>query len=398
MENMTASGQMIALCRAALCGEDTLPFDRPSEERLVELYALSTHHDMAHLVSYALYRQGWLDGTSEVGGKFQRAQMLAVFRYERQKAVLEETCAALEQAGFLHLPLKGSVIRSLYPEPWMRTSADIDVLVKGEDAERAASHLIDTLGYLHQDIDGRHDISLYTPSGVHIELHFDLIEDGRVTTADKELSDVWSATHPVEGTTYRRAMNDDMFYFYHVAHMAKHVAGGGCGVRTFADLWLLNHRVESDAVSRRVRVDRAGLNTFERVVHTVSEMWFSLAEGDDLAHRMATYTLRGGMFGDALNKVAINHAKGKRGLRYVFSRIFMPYEYLCRSYPALRGRKYLTFFYQIHRLVRGVFGGRFRAGVRELRINRTMDQAQADATAQLLCELNIAPPEKSKEE
>lgn len=397
--NVTVSNQMLALCRAALCGEGEIAFERPSDERMGELYALSAHHDMAHVVSYALYRQGWLDATGETGAKFQRAQMLAVYRYGRQQAELTALCDALESAGIEHLPLKGSELRPLYPEPWMRTSADIDVLVREQDLARATSVLTDTLGYRREAfVSESHDISFRTPTDVHIELHFDLIEEDRVGAVENELCNVWASTHSVAGKAWRREMDDDMFYFYHVAHMAKHFTEGGCGIRTFADLWMLGHRQEHDVSARQRRIERGGLSAFECTARALSEAWFSGAEADDLTRRMAAYVLRGGVFGDATNVVAVHQARGESRLRYALRRIFMPYELLCHAYPSLRGRRYLTFFYQLHRIARAILRGKLRGGVHELSTNQTIDRERIDATARLLAELEITPTPPTEEE
>lgn len=396
---VTVSNQMLALCRVALCGEGEITFDRPGDERMSELYALSAHHDMAHVVSYALYRLGWLDATSEAGAKLQRAQMLAVYRYGRQQAELTALCDALECAGIEHLPLKGSELRALYPEPWLRTSADIDVLVHEQDLDRAAQVLGDTLGY-HREafVSESHDVSFRTPTDVHVELHFDLIEQDRVGAVENELRDVWHSTHHVAGKTWRREMDDDMFYFYHVAHMAKHVAEGGCGIRTVADLWMLTHRTAYDAAARQHRIERGGLCAFDRTARALCETWFSGAEADDVTRRMAAYVLRGGVFGDATNVVAVHQARGESRLRYARRRIFMPYDRLCHAYPSLRGRKHLTLFYQLHRIARAVLRGKLRGGVRELSTNQTIDQARIDATARLLADLEITPIPSIEEE
>ena len=53
------------------------------------------------------------------------------------KAEYENLCSAFEKAQIPFLPLKGSVIRKYYPEAWMRTSCDIDILVHDEDVGRA---------------------------------------------------------------------------------------------------------------------------------------------------------------------------------------------------------------------------------------------------------------------
>ena len=41
----------------------------------------------------------------------------------------------------IFIPLKGSVVRDLYPERWMRTSADIDLLIR-EDQEKTCEELL----------------------------------------------------------------------------------------------------------------------------------------------------------------------------------------------------------------------------------------------------------------
>ncbi|MBO5899012.1 MAG: hypothetical protein J6R04_08380, partial [Clostridia bacterium] len=118
----------------------------------------------------------------------------------------------------------------------------------------------------------------------------------------------------------------------------------------------------------------------------------------DLTRRMATYVLRGGVFGDTTNVVAVHQARGESRLRYALHRVFMPYDLLCHAYPSLRGRRYLTFFYQLHRIARAVLRGKLRGGVRELSTNQTIDQAHIDATARLLAELEITPTHPTEEE
>jgi hypothetical protein len=48
------------------------------------------------------------------------------------KHEFERICLVLEKAKIPHIPLKGSVLRKLYKEPWLRTSCDIDILVQEE--------------------------------------------------------------------------------------------------------------------------------------------------------------------------------------------------------------------------------------------------------------------------
>ena len=380
---------MLSLCRAALCGEvcELVPQDEPQTE---QLYAAAHHHDLAHIVSYSLYRAGALNTASEAGAKLQKAQMLSLFRYENQRVELNESCRVLEEGGVVHMPLKGSVLRTLYPEPWMRTSSDIDLLVRKEDIPRAEALLTEQLGYVKQTFETDHDVSFYSPSGVHIELHHDLIEDDRIGPASALLREVWSYTREVEGCSYRRAMTEEMFYFYHVAHMAKHFAGGGgCGIRTFMDLWLLEQSKTLDRAALGDLLTQTGLLTFAETAKRVCLAWFSDGELDGLSGDMASFVLQGGTYGDKTNFVAIQHMKGKSKLGYALSRIFMPYDQLVHTYPALKGRRHLTFFYQIRRLVRGIRRGKLRGGVHELALNASMTDEKSAHVATLFDRLGL---------
>ena len=44
----------------------------------------------------------------------------------------EQVFKEMDAAGIWHLPLKGSVLKSLYPKPWMRQMSDNDILFDPE--------------------------------------------------------------------------------------------------------------------------------------------------------------------------------------------------------------------------------------------------------------------------
>ena len=66
----------------------------------------------------------------------------------------------------------------------MRTSSDIDILVKMEDLERAVALVKEKLSYEEKGPRLRHDASLISPSGVHFELHFSILEG--IAALDRE--------------------------------------------------------------------------------------------------------------------------------------------------------------------------------------------------------------------
>ena len=343
MEQLTRT--MMDLIASEVCGR---PLDLPPlpEETAAELYRLSAAHDMAHLTGSALLRRGLLPA-GRIRDAFEKQVMLAVYRCETQRGELTRLRDALHAAGVPFLPLKGAVLRTLYPEPWMRTSCDIDILVPEEQAADTARLLSEQLDYT-VGARSTHDIGLTAPCGVHLELHFTLLEEGRIVSAAPLLTAVWSYASPLEGTC-EYVLSDGMFCLYHMAHMAKHVLNGGCGVRPFLDLWLLEHRVSFDAAARDALLAQAGLTAFAAQARHLSEVWFGGATHNDVTRDMERYLLTGGVYGSAENLMNMQQLRQGGRARYVLSRVWMPYASLCCKYPSLEGRPALTPLYQLRR-------------------------------------------------
>lgn len=173
MENLICT--MMELIASEVCGKEIDKSQHTlTDEDLAKLYKLSKSHDLAHLVGDALIKNN-LIGDGEIKAKFQNQMMLAVYRYEKINYELGRLREAMNEAKIPFIPLKGSVIRQYYPKPWMRTSCDIDILVHESDLERAVAMLVDKLAYKRES-KGSHDISLFSDYGVHLELHYSLIE------------------------------------------------------------------------------------------------------------------------------------------------------------------------------------------------------------------------------
>ena len=140
---------MFSLIRFVLCGGsvDAKMQNCLDADTLCALYDLSDAHDLAHILGQGLSKLGFLDD-SEVSVKFRRKAILAVSRYERLDYERRRICETLEAAEISFLPLKGSVIRQYYPEAWMRTSCDVDILVHEDDLFDAVTYIEETLGYI----------------------------------------------------------------------------------------------------------------------------------------------------------------------------------------------------------------------------------------------------------
>lgn len=208
-----------ALIRSAVCGDEITESERIlySKNMLEELKSVAKAHDVSNILAIGLKNNKLVPSEAE---KENEAEILkAIYRYEQLSFELEKLSAAFEEAKISFIPLKGSVLRRYYPESWMRTSCDIDVLVHKEEVEKAVSVLETVCGYKFEEKTS-HDISMFSPTGKHIELHFDLVEDERVNKSAEILKEVWNISSVCDGYSYRYQMSAELFYFYHIAHMA----------------------------------------------------------------------------------------------------------------------------------------------------------------------------------
>ena len=102
-------------------------------DALPALFKLSKRHDLAHLIGDALDKNSLLPDESEAKKRFLQERNMAVFRVEQLRYEYEQVFATLEELEVDYLPLKGTVLRKYYSEDWMRTSADVDILVHKMD-------------------------------------------------------------------------------------------------------------------------------------------------------------------------------------------------------------------------------------------------------------------------
>ncbi len=366
MEERELQELMMRLLRTELTGEAPEPAVREqlTPERIDALYRLANMHDLAHLLAFALERLEVLDPAQPVTALLQKQEMLSVFRCEQLKFELNRLCALLDEACIPYIPLKGSVIRPYYPEPYLRTSCDIDILVSERELEKAASLIVERLEYTRRP-KGNHDISMTSPSGVHLELHFVLLEeDARV---DAVLARVWDYTEP-EGE-YSRRMTDDFWLFYHLAHMAKHFTQGGCGFRPFMDLWIIEHRMGIDRHAADALLQEAGLSDFSVGAFALTDAWFGASEHTELSLDMQEYLMNAGVYGNLENLVAMAQVQQGGKLGHLMRKAFLTWPQMCVYYPSVMKFPPLFPFYQVRRWFRIFFCGGAERVAGHIKIN-----------------------------
>lgn len=316
------------------------------EAKAKKLFALSSKQDMAHIVSAGIDKFLLLPQESEVKKAFLKQKLIAVYRREQLNSEEEKICRLLEESLIDHIPLKGAVIRRFYPEEWMRTSCDIDILVKEQDLEKAIELIVQKLNYSDCGRDF-HDHHLKAPNGVHLELHFSIAEKDNLL--DPILNRVWDFAVCEDSGKHRYSLCNEFLIFQAVAHTKFHFITGGCGIRPLTDLWILEKKLAFSRVKLEKLLTESNCDRFYAALKQLISVWFEGGSHNSLTLKMEEYILAGGVFGTKANVAAAGKYKSGGKAKYIFSRIFMPKSDLEVAFPRLKKYPFLLPYYEIKR-------------------------------------------------
>ena len=372
------------LLKSALSGQECREAQELDRGAWEIIYKISKEHDLAHIIGYAL-RSLDIKIDEDLGKAFERSASVATFRYMQSAYELESIANTLEKAEICFMPLKGSVLNKYYKEPWLRTSCDIDILVKRQDLEKATSVLVSELGYELKPSSTMHDVSIMSPSGVHLELHFELNEENFKESA--LLTSVWESGE-LENTGYHYTMTNELFLFFHIYHMAKHFKNGGCGIKPLLDLWVIRNKMGYDEEKAVAMLKREGYLTFYQNALALSNVWFEDASHTELTRQMQAFILQGGVYGTFEQNVAISQTKESRFKR-LFRRIFMPYRQLIVRYPSLEKCPPLYPIYTVIRWFRILFSKDRGRAFDEIKANQSVSQNEINQAGDLINKLGL---------
>ena len=292
-----------------------------------------------------------------------------IFFFAQRDLALDSVKSCFERNGIEYVLLKGSVLRDLYPDKWMRTSCDIDVLIKEDKLERAVE-------VLQKETDFKfirklyHDVSMSSPN-VHLELHFNIKEN--MDNIDKLLSEVWNYAVRQQGTN-QFVLTPEYQIFHIVAHMTYHFVHGGIGVRPYLDLWLLRKKTKYDESIVREMCDSCGILKFYEECCNLSGVWLEKKEHTSITKALEQYSFDGGVFGNRKN-AAISELSKNQGYKYFIRRAFVKRQSLEIEYPNLKKHPSLLPFYQVKRWFNAVFYKRNKVK-NELHILRHTDDEE----------------------
>lgn len=306
-------------------------------DMLKELFVTAKGQDFCHIAAVAAENVA----DNPIKPYFEKEKLLAIYRREQLDFAQQEICDLLNRNSVEFMVLKGGIIKDFYPEGFMRTSSDIDILVKPADAERAFGILSDA-GYEYKE-KSLNDYHFYAKNGTHIELQF-RFEVGN-DESNRVLEKAWESAIPFEKGL---RMSDEFLVFYNLAHAYYHFTCGGCGVKPFVDHIIMENALNYDKNAFAVLVKEGGLEAFYNGFTALCGVWFGEGTHTELTKQMESYIFSGGVYGNDKNLGKAQGQKTGRG-KYFFRRIFKPKKELAAQYPRLEKHPILLPFYQVRR-------------------------------------------------
>ena len=329
---------LFAVIRAGM-GLD-VPALKLSEEECASLLRIARRQSIMSIVYRGLKQMGV---SQSVLKDYDQFRLRTEYQSVQHDDALKRICAVLDEEKIPYVLLKGAVLRHLYPDPVLRSSCDIDVLVHEEDIDKAVAVLEEKTDFKKAK-KLYHDISMVS-SRVHLELHFNIKED--MDNIDPLLSKVWDYTCSAgEETQY--SMTPEFQIFHVVAHMDYHFLHGGLGIRPFLDLWLLRNKTRYDETVLELLLADCRLLQFYRECSFLSVVWLEGAEPTETSRMFEDFCLSGGVFGNEQFSFA-GKQKDKRGLRYIGSRVFPPKNQVKEFYRADDGKDHALAYYYVKR-------------------------------------------------
>lgn len=326
----------------------------PSEEVNWDVFKrFCDRHCISNIIAGKL-NQLELQLPDEIKLYFEEIVFHAVAKEARVDIETNDLIDEFEKNNIPHMLLKGSVLKTFYPESYMRSMCDVDILI-GRHLDEAMKTMT-CKGYDLLERDFLHDCYRKKPF-INVELHSSLF--------DKELSDFYdyfkigferATLKP--GFEYRYELSKEDFYISVLAHLAKHFKRSGVGIRHLADIYLYIKNFP-DLNFDYIRRETEGLNLtkFNDRIVSIAFNWF--ADGRfNFTDPVESYIITSGVYGSSLNvelnKFLLNKDKGNHfinKLLYLFSVIFPDYAYMCERYPELKNRGILLPFYWIKRII-----------------------------------------------
>jgi len=192
-----------------------------------------------------------------------------------QSAAMHKLESLFRENGIDYMPLKGMVLKDLYPQSQMRSMGDLDILIRLDQYSSIRKLLLANDFVEGQETD--HELIWYKKPYAQIELHKHLIPSYN-DDYYAYFGDGWKLAELTDSPCkYAMSVENEMIYIF--THFAKHYRDGGIGIRHLVDLWVYRRahpNMDQQHICREL--EKLGLKVFYLNVNKTLDACFEDGE------------------------------------------------------------------------------------------------------------------------
>ncbi len=304
-----------------------------SGENLDRIYEAAEKHMLTAAVGMALESAGIRNG------RFEQA----VARAQRKNALMDadriKVLDAMEAAGIWYMPLKGSILKDMYPRYGMREMADVDILFDEDRAEDVKA-IMTKMGFVTKKYGlGVHDVYYKDPVS-NFEMHRQLINpipDERNERLNSYYTNVKTKLQKEEGNRFGYCFTAEDFYLYLITHEYKHYISKGTGLRSLLDVYVYlgKKQEEMDWSYIRQETEKMGISGFEQTNRSLALHVFSGEKLTTAEQEMLDHILNAGTYGSTASLIE-NQIRNKGRMKYFLMLIRNAKRDADRAYPVIK--------------------------------------------------------------
>ncbi len=302
-------------------------------------YDFSNKHQIMPLIYYGVINSG-LSVPADISGNMELVTYKHISYSHNQLYALDALFKAFDQNKTDYMPLKGSLLKYIYPKPEMRPMSDADILIKTEQYDKIRA-IMQKCGF-SKVTQSDHEFIWRKEGIINIELHKRLIP-----SYNKDYyayyGDGWRLAKPKSGSRFEMTDEDNLIYIF--THYAKHYRDGGIGVRHITDLYVyLSVKPKLNMKYVYAELEKLELlRFFENTVYTIG-VWFNGKSETDISNVITDTVFGSGSYGSYSSRIIAQAYKKSKSaktgknvrLKLAVDLIFPSYNNMCIKYPFLK--------------------------------------------------------------
>ena len=319
-----------------------------------QIYQIADYHEVVSLIHRAV-RISRTDVPKDIMTRIQAGFINEVRINRFQTAELRNIFGAFEKNGIDYIPLKGVVMKSLYPRPEYRQMSDADIIIKKAQYD-TITDIMNRAGYTYEYMS---DYELtWKKSFFTVEFHSDVISYIVKDSLDY-FGNAFQNAVPAD-SPHRYRMNDLDEIVYSVSHLAKHFINGGTRLRSIMDFHYLFQRTNVDEEELLKTLKKINLCHFYDIVKRTVASWFEdlpmdpdceLLISNAFSESRDFFLSRGSNYLVAQANRGKTDSSGTAKTGTFFKMIFLPYRYMKIRFPILNKLPFLLPFLWVWRCI-----------------------------------------------